>query len=122
MNKDALNQLWTSYLNSYGDVSPSERERLLRQSVSDDIAFTNPGGEGNGIGSLMRHIADFQTQLPGARFEGGKLLSHHDELLSEWTLYTKDGKPIATAHTYARFNEEGRLTYTAGFFDPPQRP
>jgi hypothetical protein len=42
---------------------PAERERLLRQSVSDDVAFTNPTGDGKGFSNLIEH----QKSLPNAR-------------------------------------------------------
>jgi hypothetical protein len=31
-------------------------------------------------------------------------------------MHKKDGAEIATGHTYARFDEHGRLTQTAGFW------
>ena len=116
MNTEALQQLWKSYLDAYSDVPANERERLLRQSVTDDVVFTGPQENDKGFDKLVQHIGQFQKKSPGAYFESNNLLTQHGQLLSEWTLHKKDGTKIATGHTYARLNEQGRLTHLAGFF------
>jgi hypothetical protein len=117
MTIETLQQLWTSYLDAFGDVTPAERERLLRQGVTDDIVFSNPTGEeGHGFGKLVEHVGQFQKKNPGGYFKSNKLFTHHGQLLSEWTMHKKDGSELATGHTYARFDEDGRLTHTAGFW------
>ena len=117
MTNDTLQQLWKSYLEAYADIPAAERERLLGQSVADDIVFSNPtGDEGRGFGSLVEHVSQFQKKNPGGYFTSNKLFAHHHQLLSEWTLHKKDGSELVTGHTYARLNEQGRLTDLAGFF------
>lgn len=39
---DTLEQQWNKYLAAYGPVAADEREFLLKQSVADDVVFTNP--------------------------------------------------------------------------------
>jgi len=116
MNTDTLQLLWKSYLDAYSDIPADERERLLRQSVTDDVVFSGPQEDDQGFGKLVEHVGKFQKKSPGAYFESNKLLTQHGQLLSEWTLYKKDGTKIATGHTYARLNEQGRITQLAGFF------
>jgi hypothetical protein len=116
MTKDAMEQIWTSYLEAYGDVSADERERLLRESVSDDVVSTNPGEEIHGFAGLAAHVQEFQQRLPGAYFKINKLLFHHEQALTEWTLYKGDETPLRTAYTYGVFNERGRLQKLIGFF------
>jgi hypothetical protein len=118
MNTDTIEQLFKSYLDAYADIAPAERERLLRQSVSDDVVFTNPTGDGKGFSNLIEHIEGFQKRAPGGYFRSSQLLTHHGELLAEWTLYRNDGSEFLTGHTFARLNEQGRLTHLAGFFKP----
>jgi len=66
MTNDTVQQFWKSYLDAYADIPTADRERLLRQSVADDIVFSNPTGEeGRGIGSLIEHVSQFQTKNPG---------------------------------------------------------
>jgi hypothetical protein len=116
MTLENLQQLWKSYQDAYADIPLVQREHLLRQSVADDVLFTSPIVEGYGLGNLLEHIAQFQKQFPGARFQSNKLFTHHGQLLSEWTMYNKDGSEFITAHSYARFDERGLLTHLAGFW------
>ena len=116
MTKDTAEQIWKSYLQAYSNVSPEERRRLLELTVSDDIVSTNPGDEFTGLESLIVHVEHFQQRLPGAYFKLNKLLFHHEQALSEWTLHRSDDTPLRTAYTYGRFNDQGRMTLLTGFF------
>ncbi len=116
MTNATAEQIWTSYLDAYSNVSIEKRKRLLRQTVSDDIVSTNPSEEIHGLESLRAHIEQFQQRLPGAYFKLNRLFVHHGQVLSEWTLYKSDHTALRTAHTYGRFNSEGRLTHLTGFF------
>jgi hypothetical protein len=117
MTSESLEPRWKSYMDAYAAISAAERERLLRQSVAEDVVFSNPTGEeGHGIAKLVAHVSQFQKMNPGGYFRTNKLLTHHGQLLSEWTMCKEDGTEVVTAHTYARFDEHGRLTHTAGFW------
>ncbi|MBB5343888.1 nuclear transport factor 2 family protein [Tunturibacter empetritectus] len=117
MTIDSLKQLMNSYQTAYApDIAPMEQERLIRQSVSDDVVFSTPMAEGQGLANLLKHVAQFQKKNPGRYFKSNELLAHHGQLLSEWTMYNKDGSEFSSGHTHAHFNEEGRLTHLAGFF------
>jgi hypothetical protein len=101
-------------------VPAPERERLLRESVADDIVFSNPiGDEGEGFASLLEHVSQFQAKNPGGYFQNRELLIHHGQLLAAWTMHRQDGSQLAAAHTYARFDDHGRLTSTTGFWSVP---
>ena len=116
MTKDAVKQVWDSYLKAYGNVSTGDRQRLLAASVSDDVLSTNPADEAQGLGKLVAHVEQFQKRLPGSYFKLNSLKFHHEQVLAEWTLYQADGTAVTTAHTYGIFNEEGRLKKLIGFF------
>ena len=116
MTNETLQQVWKTYQDAWADIAVDERERLLRQSVTDDVTFNSPLYEGQGLGNLVKHMEQFQERAPGAHFKSNKLLTQHDQLLSEWTMYKKDGSEFLTSHSYARFNDQGRLTHLAGFW------
>jgi len=116
MTKDAVEQVWNAYLEAYGDVSTEDRRRLLTESVSKDVLSTNPGDETHGLENLMAHVVQFQNRLPGSYFKINSLKFHHEQVLTEWTLYKADGTPVTTAHTYGVFNEQNRLKKLIGFF------
>ena len=119
MNTDTLRTQLDAYLKAYADIPATEREQLLRQSVTPDITFTNPNGEGRGFEALVKHIEGFQKVAPGTSFKRTSLIAHHNELLVGWTMCQADGSALANGHTFARFDEQQRLAYTAGFFVPP---
>ena len=116
MTKDAAEQVWNFYLEAYGDVSTEDRQRLLAASVSDDVISTNPGDEAQGLESLVGHVEQFQKRLPGSYFKINSLKFHHEQVLTEWTLYKADGTAVTTAHTYGAFDDQGRLKKLIGFF------
>jgi hypothetical protein len=40
MNGETLKEHWNSYIAAYGAQAEDEHERLLEQSVSEDVTFT----------------------------------------------------------------------------------
>lgn len=107
---------WNSYLAAYGATDENERGRLLEQSVSEDVIFTNPGGEGKSRAGLSAHIANLQKTMPGAYFSTQKVFVHHDELLAIWSLHKQDGTQVATGYNFVQTEQDGRFSYMAGFF------
>jgi hypothetical protein len=116
MNIEALEGQWNSYLAAYGPVTAEDRERLLRQSVSERVIFTNPGGQGETLLGLIAHIEDFQRKMPGMYFGTDKLFLHHGEVLAVWSMYKAENIKVATGYNFVRLDEEGRFSYMAGFF------
>ncbi|MGI4757911.1 MAG: nuclear transport factor 2 family protein [Janthinobacterium lividum] len=116
MTEENLQQLWKSYQDAWADIPADERELLLRASVAEEVVFTSPNANGRGFSDLVMHIADFQRQFPGAYFRSNRLIEQNDQLLSEWTMFNRDGTAFLTAHSYAQFNAAGRLTHLAGFW------
>ena len=116
MTKDAVEQAWNCYLKAYGNVSTEVRRQLLTASVSADVLSTNPGDETQGLESLVAHVEQFQQRLPGSYFKINSLKFHHEQVLTDWTLYKADDTAVTTAHTYGVFNDEGRLKKLIGFF------
>lgn len=113
---DTLTQHWNAYAAAFSATDQDERERLLQQSVSDDVVFTNPGGEGQTRGGLSAHIGNFQKSMPGAYFATDRILAHHGELLVIWTMHKQDSTKVATGYNFIRADPDGRFSYMAGFF------
>jgi SnoaL-like protein len=116
MTANTQEQLWNAYMDAFAAAETEERERLLKQSVSDDVVFTNPGGEGRTREGLSKHIADFRTKMPGCHFKTDRLISHHGECLAVWSMYKQDGAKVATGYNFVQFGADGRFSYMAGFF------
>ncbi len=113
-----LQSIFEAYLNAFAATSPAEQERLLRSSVAEDVVYTNPGVEGQGLQNLLQHISVFQKRFPGHRFRMNWFRQQHGQMLSEWTQVSEDGENLVTAHSYGCFDEPGRIAHLAGFWSP----
>ncbi len=116
MTDHTLRLLVETYLAAFATTSPAEQERLLRASVADHIAYSNPGASGSGLRNLLAHIGGFQRKFAGGRFRLNWLRSQHGQGLAEWTQLDEQGQEVLTAHSYVRVNEAGQLTHWAGFW------
>jgi hypothetical protein len=116
MSTETLEQRWSEYMAAFGTVAEDERERLLERSVSEDVIFTNPGGEGKSRAGLSAHIATFQKGNPGAYFSTEKVYAQTDKLLVVWSIYKRDGTKVATGYNFVTPDRDGRFNYMAGFF------
>ncbi len=111
-----LQVTFEAYLNAFAATTPAEQERLLRSSVADNVVYTNPGVQGEGLQNLLKHIDLFQRRFPGHHFRVNWFRQQHGQLLSEWTQVGKDGEDLVTAHSYGRLNELGLIAHLAGFW------
>lgn len=106
-----------SYLGAFVDPSSLEREKMMRANVAEDVAFSNPGVDGQGLDNLLSHMSLFQERFPGGRFQIIWLRQQHGQVLAKWTQFNQDGSEFITAHSYARVGEDGRITHFAGFWE-----
>ncbi len=111
-----------SYLGAFAERSAGKREEMLRSSVAEDIAFSNPGVDGRGLDDLLIHIVRFQTHYPDSYFRINWFLQQHGQMLAEWSQINPDRSEFTTAHSYARLNDEGRISHFAGFWKPFNNP
>ena len=110
---------WNAYQRAWGPVHETEREELLRSSVSDNILYTDPSSQTHGLQELMVRIAQSQQKFTGAYFRNDSFLEHHDQGLFLWTMYDKDGRPFVKGSSFGRFGTDGRLVQATGFFEAP---
>ncbi len=117
MTDEALQHLWKTYQDAWADISPEEREQLLRASLASDVAFTSPDSDEHGIDRMITTITAFQARFTGGYFRSTLLRQQHDQLLAAWTMFDRDDVALVNGHSYARFDEQqGRLTHLAGFW------
>lgn len=90
----------TAYKLAFGSDQPEERESLLQQSVSQDVVFTNPGGNGKTRTALSDHIADFRAKMPVMYFETAKVLVTQGDLLAVWSMHKPGGSKVATGYNF----------------------
>ena len=106
-----------SYLGAFFEPSSVEREKIMRDNVAEDVAFSNPGVDGRGLDKLLFHMSLFQERFAGGHFKIIWLRQQHGRVLAKWTQFNQDGSEFITAHSYARIGEDGRITDFAGFWE-----
>ena len=116
MDNQDLRTTFMNYLGAFAERSVAKRQEMLRSNVAEDVAFSNPGVNGRGLQSLSAHIARFQALYPGSYFRLNWFLEQHGQVLAEWSQISSDGLEFLTAHSYARLNDEGRISHFAGFW------
>lgn len=123
MTKPAHLATFETYQSAWrNEVSPGERQRLLRDSVAEDCHYQDPGIECRGLGELTAKIEDANAKSPGAAFRNDRFFEHHDKAVVEWTMLDGAGDEFARGASYVQFGPDGRLTTMTGFYEPPSRP
>jgi len=121
MNSEIHLKTWIVYQRAWGPVHESEREELLRSSVSEDILYTDPSSQTRGLKELMARIAQSQAKFAGAYFNNDSFLEHHVHGLFRWTMYDRDGEVFVRGTSFGRFGSDGRLVQATGFFEVPAK-
>ena len=103
-------------------LAPSERRRLLLESVARDCVYQDPGIECHGHDELIAKIEDANRKGPGARFRNDSFFTHHDKAVVNWTMFDGAGEEYAKGASYVQFGADGRLTHMTGFYNQPDRP
>jgi len=119
VSNDAHLKTWNVYQSAWGPIDEEQRRSLLRQSVADDILYTDPGSQTHGLEELVARIEQSQQAFPGAHFENDSFLEHHDQGLFQWTMYDGKGAVFVKGSSFGRFGEDGRLVQATGFFTTP---
>lgn len=114
-NSTAIHR-WNLYMAAFKEADGTRRASLLEGSVSEDVVFTNPGGEGKSRVGLDAHIMQFRTANPGTYFSTDKIYDQRDKLLALWSMYKPDGVKVANGYNFVTPGADGRFIYMAGFF------
>jgi ketosteroid isomerase-like protein len=111
-----IQELWTIYADAWRDVSPEERQRLLDACLADDVTFTSPDNNDQGIANFIPVLEKFQKTFPGAYFETTDLIVQNNQSLAAWAMTDRAGTVLLNGHSYARYGEQGRIVHLAGFW------
>ncbi len=119
MQSEALKTTWATYQAAWEDVGPEERQQLLNTSVTDDCVYSDPNVECSGRVALVEYIEAFRQSLPGGTFKNHTFLDHHAQSIAEWSLNDASGAELQPGKSYARYDEDHRITVVTGFFQTP---
>ncbi|MGY2733829.1 nuclear transport factor 2 family protein [Sphingomonas sp. UYP23] len=117
MNDDKHLKTWNIYQSAWSPIGGTERRELLRQSVSDDIVYTDPASQVHGADALAERICKSQQQVPGSRFRNDSFIEHRGQGIFQWTMLNGEGADAVKGSSFARFGEDGRLVQATGFFE-----
>ncbi len=65
---------YETYLSAWSKIPDEERARLLRESLSESIVFTNPLKTRRGLAEVVEHLQGFQQRSPGGSFRLNEML------------------------------------------------
>lgn len=117
MTDEALLKLWNTYQSAWAEIPTQERERRLRDTLTPDVAFTNPDADERGIELMIASVDEFQQRYPGCYFRTTLLRQQHGQLVALWTMFDRNDVPLVNGHSYARFDvQKCQFTQLAGFW------
>lgn len=117
MTDEALLKLWNTYQSAWADIPAQEREQRLRETLTRDVAFTNPDADEQGIEQMIASVNEFQERYAGCYFRTTLLRQQHGQLVAMWTMFDRNDAPLVNGYSYARFDvQKGQFTQLAGFW------
>lgn len=104
------------YLAAWSAVSDDERKRLLRESLTDNIVFTNQQQTRHGLSDVAEHLKGFQAKMPGASFRMNNMIGWKNHALAEWQMVDAKGEPGFSGYDVLTLDDrdmiEGILMFT----------
>jgi SnoaL-like domain len=120
-----------SYLAVWNEADPATRLGLAAKLFTDDVRYTDPLMDVQGVAALAGAIGAAQQQFPGWRFRGaGPADGHHQQVRFGWALGPgkagpdeagpdeagPDEAPVA-GFDVAVLTDDGRISQVLGFLD-----
>src|SRR5688572_22278751 len=81
---DARVKTYGTYLSAWSEIPDQERARLLRESLSESIVFTNPMRTRRGLADVAEHLQGFQQRSPGGSFRLNEMLGWDRHGIATW--------------------------------------
>lgn len=83
---DGRTQIYELYLAAWSAIPDGKRTRMLKESLSENIAFTNPQHTRRGLPEVAEHLRGFQVRSPGGSFRINSMVDWATYALAEWQL------------------------------------
>ena len=103
-------QTYDLYLAAWSAVPDAERARMLSESCTDDVVFTNPMQTRHGLADLAQHLKAFQVRTPGGAFRMNNMIGWADYGLAEWQLVDAQGQPGFSGYDVVTFDGQGLIS------------
>ena len=107
---DKRAQTYDLYLAAWSAVPDADRARMLRESCTGNVLFTNPTQTRHGLADLAEHLKGFQERTPGGSFRMNNMVGWADHGLAEWQLVDAGGQPGFSGYDVVAFDEHGLIS------------
>ena len=117
-----IDGLVDKYCNGWSSNSAEERERLIRETLTEDAIYSDPRVNCLRISELLNHISSVHTSRPGAKvLRTSKVDIHHGFARFNWRVFLSDGSALPESVDIVELNADGsRFQKILGFFGPLQ--
>lgn len=122
-NMNELENLVDAYCEGWSSASAAERERLIRETLTEDATYSDPRTSVLTLSSLIEHIARIQRARPGAKVRRTSAIeSHHGVARFSWDVQLPDGTTMVEGVDFIELSAAGtRISRVVGFFGTLQR-
>ncbi|WP_146423035.1 nuclear transport factor 2 family protein [Humitalea rosea] len=100
---------YETYLAAWSAVPDDERAKLLRESLSEHIVFTNSTQTRRGLADVAVHLQGFQQNNPGGSFRLNEMLGWENHGLATWQLVDAQGQPGFWGYDALAYDGQGRI-------------
>ncbi len=100
---------YETYLSAWSEIPDEERARLLRESLSESIVFTNPMRTRRGLADVAEHLQGFQQRSPGGSFRLNEMLGWEDHGIATWQFVDAQGQAGFWGYDVVAFDDQGRI-------------
>jgi len=100
---------YETYLSAWSKIPDDERVRLLRESLSESIVFTNPMKTRRGLAEVVEHLQGFQQRSPGGSFRLNEMLGWERHGIATWQLIDAQGQAGFWGYDVVAYDEQGRI-------------
>lgn len=108
----------SAYLEAWNQPDAELRQALLAEAVTDDVHYTDPTVDAEGIEALDTAIAGFLEMFAGSTLVATSTPdAYGEEMRYGWAIEDAGGTVVFSGIDVARVAEDGRLVRVVGFFD-----
>jgi len=106
-----------TFLSAWNAADADERLRLLRLSVTDDMAFRDAYSCTEGIEDLAAHLGAVRTFMPGMTLaRDGDVVQCQGTAIAAWVARKADGSVAGRGRDVFELSPEGKIRRATGFW------
>ncbi|OEE66261.1 hypothetical protein A1OO_10745 [Enterovibrio norvegicus FF-33] len=114
-------KIWETYASAWKAESKEEKIALFRQSMNENVVYTDPLIQTETWDDLLQYMLDFHQQVDGGHFVTTYFMSHHNKCLAKWNMCDREGHILGEGISIGEYNDEGQLVSATGFFELPEQ-